>query len=741
MEEKKNFLYTILVFILSINPMMDAFPQLTDWQNYTNGDWVFNIMDDGDYLWIGTGGGLVKMDKSTEEKTFYNRANAGLPDNRILSLAKDKDGNIWLGSKYSGVGCFDGQKCKVYNERNSGIEYEQYCTAIAIDAEGNKWIGTLFYLNKFDGKKWQSWTTPGSDIISSIWNIYSMKFDKNGVLWLGGTGGWSFAKFTGTEIQVLFKGNDVHGIEIDDNDNKWLATNSALIKYTDEDSFHYTKENSGLPCNRFIGITKDNKNNLWIAGEGGYLIKYDGNEFTSFNMPFKREGDWITCIGTDGENVWIGTRYEGMFKFKDGVFSQIRLSNSPLPTNDISSCADIDNENSIWIGTEYNLVEVDKNNNWNSHYQKFKVTGKRRITGMNYSDKEDLWVAMGQSDTCVLKINRNDTVAFTKENTPLFEKLSLFSDPETFSAFAFDKKGNTWLASRVGLFKYDGEKWGYYSPDNSPLPIYQINALAIDKEDNLWVNSATPDQGGGLCKYDGKSWIVYTTRNSGLSTPFVATMAFDSKNVLWLNCRDTTLFGLIGRTSGGGLTRFDGKSWQSYNISNSKIPSNSILDIVVDKNDDLWLATYGRVGITKFDGTDWESYNTENSGIAWDEVSKITLDYNRDLIWLNHLNSGGISTAKLNWKGSGIEEKNIASSPSFSIYPNPARDIIHFRFPAGTIPEKLEIYDVSGKLIGSKKLKSMSCNLSELNIRQKGLYLLKATDSDYRVYVSRLLVE
>lgn len=100
----------------------NAFSQLSDWKNYTNGDWINQIFNDGDFLWIATDGGLVKMDKTSGEKTFYNRATAGLPDNHILCLAKDKDENIWMGSKYSGTGCLEDKKCKVYNTYNSEIK-------------------------------------------------------------------------------------------------------------------------------------------------------------------------------------------------------------------------------------------------------------------------------------------------------------------------------------------------------------------------------------------------------------------------------------------------------------------------------------------------------------------------------------------------------------------------------------------------------------------------------------------
>jgi ligand-binding sensor domain-containing protein len=46
----------------------------------------------------------------------------------------------------------------VYNTSNSGLP-DNSVSAIAIDAQGNKWIGTLGGLAKFDGSSWTVYNT------------------------------------------------------------------------------------------------------------------------------------------------------------------------------------------------------------------------------------------------------------------------------------------------------------------------------------------------------------------------------------------------------------------------------------------------------------------------------------------------------------------------------------------------------------------------------------------------------
>jgi ligand-binding sensor domain-containing protein len=705
-----------------------TFPQLSDWSNYTNGNMVTEILNDGDYLWIATDGGLVKMNKATEEKTFYNRANAGLPDNHLRSLAKDKDGNIWVTAQYYGVGRFDGTDCIVYKDSNSELPMSLNCTSITIDNDDNVWVGTHMYLNKFDGENWESWTTPNS-IFDGQWAIYDLKFDNEGILWLGGESlmsGFYFAKFTGSEIQKIDGiRKPVLSIAFDGENNKWLGTATGLVKYDGTDFITYNTNNSTLPDNNIYDIKKDASGNLWLAS-GRYLVKFDGTNFTVYNTPLiTDDNNFIYCLEMEDDGtIWIGTRRNGLIKFSNGNFKQIDMSASPLLTNDISFSLDIDKDNNVWFGTKHNLVTIDENDQWHSSYKLIDNMGSvRRVNGIDSDLSGNVWVVLGLSDTCVLKINGNNVTVFTEQNSPLNRQIFECN-------FAFDKKGNTWLATRgTGLYKYDGQTWSRFTTVNSPLNSNTIGELALDEDDNLW-GAAGNEDGGCLFKYDGTNWQIYTVENSGLPSYFVTEIAFDSRNNLWLHCRDS--LNVISREFGEGLTKFDGVAWTTYNIDNSNIPSNSIMDITVDKDDNLWLATVGQVGVTKFDGTHWESYNVDNSGIAFDEVSKITLDYYRDLIWFNHLYSGGLSTAKLNSVTAIPNTLADEQAGGFDIYPNPAKIGVNLRFNPDMNIRTLEIFDISGRTVSLRNISNntlpvIQFPLSDLNIRKSGLYFIKLT--------------
>ena len=56
-----------------------------------------------------------------------------------------------------------------------------------------------------------------------------------------------------------------------------------------------------------------------------------------------------------------------------------------------------------------------------------------------------------------------------------------------------------------------------------------------------------------------------------------------------------------------GLPNSDDTSWIIYNTTNSKIPSNSVVAVVIDQEGNKWVGTAG-TGLAKFDGTNWTTY-------------------------------------------------------------------------------------------------------------------------------------
>ena len=178
----KPFISLVFVLIV-INPSLS---QTQEWIGFTSGKEILCLAEEGQYLWVGTNGGLVKLNKLTGEFIVYEKWNSGLPNNYVRAIAIDGQGNKWIGTG-GGLAKFDGVNWTVYNTSNSGLPINDV-RAVAIDGQGNKWIGTVGGgLAKFDGINWTVYNTSNSGLPDD-W-VWAIAIDLEGNKWIGTLGG------------------------------------------------------------------------------------------------------------------------------------------------------------------------------------------------------------------------------------------------------------------------------------------------------------------------------------------------------------------------------------------------------------------------------------------------------------------------------------------------------------------------------------------------------------------------
>jgi ligand-binding sensor domain-containing protein len=534
----------------------------------------------------------------TQEWIVYNTS-SNLPSNFVLAIAIDGQGNKWIGTG-GGLAKFDGRNWTVYNISNSGLP-DNYVRAIAIDGVGNKWIGTSVGLAKFDGVNWTVYNTSNSGLPNN--DVWAIAIDGQGNKWIGTDGG-GLAKFDGIKWTVYNTSNSglpynrVYAIAIDGQGNKWIGTyGGGLAKFDGVNWTVYNTSNSGLPDNWVYAIAIDGGGNKWIGTYGGGLAKFDGIKWTVYNtsnsgLPYNR----VYAIAIDGQgNKWIGTDYGGLAKF-DGVnWTVYNTSNSGLPDNWVYAIA-IDGGGNKWIGTYGG--------------------GLAKFDGVNWT-------------------------VYNTSNSGLSDNF--------VNAIAIDGQGNKWIGTDYGgLAKFDGVNWIVYNTSNSGLPSNGVSAIAIDGQGNKWIGT-----GGGLAKFDGVNWTVYNISNSRLPSNAVLAIAIDGQGNKWIG------------TYGGGLAKFDGVNWTVYNISNSRLPSNDVLAIAIDGQGNKWIGTWGG-GLAKFDGVNWTVYKTSNSGLPDNDVFAIAIDGQGNK-WIGTWGGGLAKFDGVNWTVYNISNSRLPSNDVFAI--------------------------------------------------------------------------
>ncbi len=626
---------TLLVALATIA----ASAQLTDWQNISSKNFVMKIIHDENFLYVGTkGGGIVKIDKQSGQQTVLKRADGSMTGNSITDMTLH-DGELWVGTEYNGLARVTDGGIEKFDMKNAGFLNNQHISGIYFNADGTMLIGGIAFLYAFDGRK----CTAEYDInlLSPYAYVKKIRADVDGRIWVAcydALNRYNLCVFTpnGLVPHDIPYGN-VNNIETDKDGCLWIATNKGLVKFEGGDFTPFLPDNSSLPEANIMDLTFDANGNLWLMGDR-FITKFDGTSFTGYPYELNVANDYLLTIDADNDNVYVGSRFEGLLKLADNGLVAIPLTDNLLYDNTMSlSSGCLDAEGKFYVGSLYGLQKY----NIDTGDYKFEPMSQTAQTETDrYGNVWILWPWF-TTDTCLVEITTTGRKAYMRNDYP-------FNEVDA-NLVKFDRNNRLWIATNKGLYMRDDETWTVYDKNNSCLSEV-VQSMAFDSNNRLWCGTS----GGGLICFDGAKWNSYTTSNSSLPSNYVGAIAVDNNNVVWLNCHDNQYPDKYGAEYGFGLTRFDGNTWTTYSRTSSPLPSDCFWDVQVDAGNRLWIATAGDVGLVCYDGTEWTVYDSDNSGIALNEVTKITLDHKRDLIWLTHYPGLGLSVARMNCKTSSI---------------------------------------------------------------------------------------
>ncbi len=165
--------------------------------------------------------------------------------------------------------------------------------------------------------------------------------------------------------------------------------------------------------------------------------------------------------------------------------------------------------------------------------------------------------------------------------------------PETITRNMLqDQAGDIWFAAFDGVFRYDGTT---FTQMTSEVSSNRFFSLLEDSKGNKWFGSV----GGGVFRYDGKSFENFN-QNNGLIGNEIVSIFEDSSGSIWFGAN-------------GGLSRYDGKAFQNFKLTPDALyedssvkprinpgtevaPNRVVLEvnaIMEDKQGTLWFATRG----------------------------------------------------------------------------------------------------------------------------------------------------
>ncbi len=701
---RRFFLLIIFAAIFSL-----CFSQNNQWLSYTNGKSITCQVQDSDYIWIGTSGGLVKYNKIDGSREYLNQTNSGLPDNYIYCIEVDAVGSLWIGTAH-GLAKFDGTSWQVYNTDNSGIG-NCLVRYISIGAVNTIWIASNYTVSKFE---------------NNVWTFYD---DENGL-----PQPWDF---------------EIHGIQADNQGILWIGTATGLVKFTSSSYQIYHPGNS-TDNDNVSALAKDNQGRIWISTtyivtesqvvQGhidyisltlGKLFMFDGSTWTNYTYTDPPHNNAIYSIYFDWENsMWLGLYnahetmesnwawdYEnykgGIYKFNVSLLEQYYpvIAGNPDPSiRNFSS----DGLGNVWIGTPDGLSK------FNGSIFTDVSTCNSELLDFNISN-----ISVSPSGYKWLSYNLDFTLSFFKD-----EEWMHYSNPDIYGQIMdidFDNNGRTWICAKYFLGTYDGDNWSFDQNQHYGYGDYYINCMVIDNNNNRWLgygkqllklvneawivyqppfidqipeNSsikciATDSQnckwlgyyGYGIVKFNGTNWTVYNQENTGFDLSDINVLEIDNQDNVWIG------------TFNNGLIRFDGTSWTDFNMQNTEITGNWVTSVKHDLQNNIWSSYYNYRGFVKFDGTTWTFYNATDNKLLENTVNMIAIDSLNNK-WIGTTNGLAVFNENGIVSSSDVVNNHPSVTNELINYPNPFNPETVIKYNLGQNAKvDLSIYNIKGQLV------------------------------------------
>ncbi len=460
------------------------------------------------------GENIVPASGNNKETGIINFFRAGGP--KAVQTFVDKQGNKWIAT-HTGIYTVKKQYVNLDNANDYRQPFilnpeqpEEPATTIMQDREGNIWIGTQFsgLFMYYDGAFSNFNNLPGlrNEYITAIKPI------PNGFL-IGTASGLkqiSRDNFTGkfNEVPLIIPGftsnTRINNIYINPK-GFWYAVdeNNNIITYNGRyNVLNIPEISAGAAISCF---TEDASGNIWVGTSNDGIYIYNKKVITHYTAADSLSSDVITSLYTDAQNnIWIGTKDAGALKYDGNAFIKFTYYDNGLISNNINNIGQ-DTKGLIWFGSPDGGV-CSYDGEGFSFYTDNDVLSENDVSSITFDNKGSLWV--GLSDGVDHLIFNPDSTITTKHFDAYDGFLGI---KNTGNAIYADTSGQIWFGTVNGLFRYNPDEdiiaqtkpllelrnirlffetadWGYYSdtlagwynlPVNLSLP-HDQNHLTFD---------------------------------------------------------------------------------------------------------------------------------------------------------------------------------------------------------------------------------------------------------------------
>ncbi len=282
--------------------------------------------------------------------------------------------------------------------------------------------------------------------------------------------------------------NETTAIEIDKNNRIWIGTENKGISILANNNWeNFNTENSLIPSNKIICLSKDLLGNILIGTDKGF-VKYSMGTWEVFNISNSNlPNNYISDIAVYNDEIWLATK-SGLAKFNNGNFSIYNTSNSLLPDNWVTA-AGFRNNGKLYVGTYYGGIAEMNGDSFSIYSKPTTNLPGNSITCINGDKNGKVW--FGHLPTS------NESGGLSYFNGTKFTTISGLTVNKINNIFT-DNNNVTWVGTDDGIVTFDiNLTKTLILVQNTGLTNNFVRSIKQDKTGAIWIAT----YGGGVCKY------------------------------------------------------------------------------------------------------------------------------------------------------------------------------------------------------------------------------------------------
>ncbi len=357
-------------------------------EGFVNGPAQFLYKSADGHIWMSIREGAIEFDGQTFHT--YTSAKGFGGDNG--KMVEDLNGNLWLGGSRNLVR-FNRKGLTTYDSAD-GFRTSTILT-IGLSSDGKLYAASSdFYVNQFDGKKFQSVRPALPAHARALWNSDTTRLDSQNNWWFLTTEKlyrFAYANHLASlpKQKPLAAYDERDGLKAsstyrsfeDRQGDIWISNRAApdaddskfgLSKFNRlTEKFHTFSEAENFPSRKSASaFAEDGAGNLWIGFYEGGLVRYTGGRFTEITKGLP-EG-LITDLHVDRKGrLWLSTAFSGISRVDDLnaevlSFVTYKIENG-LASNNVRSIAE-DNLGQIYAGTARGIDRISPETGHIKHY-------------------------------------------------------------------------------------------------------------------------------------------------------------------------------------------------------------------------------------------------------------------------------------------------------------------------------------------------------------------------------------